>query len=219
MSHQFTVTPARVIEILSIAGMPSNGTPATLVCWAYADSLPAVAGLINIQSTATADAHHLKTKSASSSLWAETIDQGVFSQEIQHLTPISLATWFHAVGIFSDVSTRSVILNATNQVNGGSVVNASGMDKMMISWGPSGDRWEGKLAALGYWEAVLLAGEIASLAKGFPPRRIRPQSLKLYIPGIRECFNWSKVGPVYFGGVGDPNKPTHSTVQHRSYGF
>ena len=44
-------------------------------------------------------------------------------------------------------------------------------------------------AGAGIWNVALTAAEIASLAKGFSPRLIRPQSLAFYAPLIRETLD------------------------------
>ena len=44
---------------------------------------------------------------------------------------------------------------------------------------------DGRLAELAVWNAVLTAAEVASLAKGFRPQRIRPQSLVFCVPLLR----------------------------------
>jgi hypothetical protein len=43
----------------------------------------------------------------------------------------------------------------------------------------------GRIASCAYWDVELTQAEVSSLARGFPPRRIRPQSLKHYIPLLR----------------------------------
>lgn len=50
----------------------------------------------------------------------------------------------------------------------------------------SGDCVDGDLADVAYWDVALTAPEIASFMAGISPRMIRPQSLKMWIPSIRE---------------------------------
>lgn len=45
----------------------------------------------------------------------------------------------------------------------------------------------GKAAYIGYWDVALSAVEIASLGKGFSPRLARPQSLRFFLPGLRNA--------------------------------
>lgn len=69
------------------------------------------------------------------------------------------------------------------------------------------------------WNVALTDAEIASLVKGFPPRRVRPQSLQWYAPLVREPgirrMNKS-ASPGYFGpALGSPTIANHP----RTYGF
>lgn len=48
----------------------------------------------------------------------------------------------------------------------------------------------GAAACVAMWNVTLSDDEMNSLAKGFPPRRIRPQSLRMYAPLIRDLQAW-----------------------------
>lgn len=50
----------------------------------------------------------------------------------------------------------------------------------------------GDFAELGMWREALTAGEVNSLAKGFSPKKVRPQSLYTYIPLVREIQDIQK---------------------------
>jgi hypothetical protein len=43
-----------------------------------------------------------------------------------------------------------------------------------------------QIAEVGIWNADLTAAEIASLAKGMTPNKVRPQSLVFYAPLVRD---------------------------------
>ena len=51
---------------------------------------------------------------------------------------------------------------------------------------------DGQIAEAAIWNVALTDGEIASLAKGFKPTRIRPQSLVFYAPLIRNLQDTRK---------------------------
>lgn len=57
----------------------------------------------------------------------------------------------------------------------------------------------GLMADVAAWNVVLTDAELESLRKGFSPRRIRPQSLKLFLPMVRDTNDrkgnaWTVVG-------------------------
>jgi hypothetical protein len=50
-----------------------------------------------------------------------------------------------------------------------------------------GDYFAGDVAEVGVWSVALTDDEVASHAKGFSAKRIRPQSLVFYAPLIRNA--------------------------------
>lgn len=40
---------------------------------------------------------------------------------------------------------------------------------------------------IAYWDVQLNADELAALGKGFSPAHIRPQSLRYFVPGLRNA--------------------------------
>lgn len=65
-------------------------------------------------------------------------------------------------------------------------------------------------AFIGYWDAELTAEEAAALGKGFSPRLIRPQSLKFFLPGLRDAN-------AVVGAVGTATSLTFSDDNPRIY--
>jgi hypothetical protein len=47
----------------------------------------------------------------------------------------------------------------------------------------------GSLAEVGIWNAALTAAEVLSLARGMSPSLIRPQSLTIYAPLVRDLID------------------------------
>lgn len=75
------------------------------------------------------------------------------------------------------------------------------------------DRMTGDAAMAAVWEAELSDAEFVSLANGFPPRRVRPQSLIFYAPLLRQVFDWR-------GLIATLTDAGTSVADHpRSYGF
>jgi hypothetical protein len=54
---------------------------------------------------------------------------------------------------------------------------------------PLSELQDGRTAEVGIWNAALTAAEIASLAKGMTPDKIRPQSLVFYAPLVRDLID------------------------------
>lgn len=101
-------------------------------------------------------------------------------------TGYAINTWQHAVGVFASATDRRVYLN------GGSVgANSTsripvGIDATYIGTGNAitlpNSPMAGRIAEAGIWNVELNTSEIAALAKGVSPLRIRPNALVAYWP-------------------------------------
>jgi hypothetical protein len=98
-------------------------------------------------------------------------------------------TWDHGCAVVAGAASRivyrdggspgsnevSITLDQLNSTQiGGRISNAT--PQLFFSGG---------LAEIAIWNAALTADEAKSLAKGFKPSRVRPQSLVLYMPAVR----------------------------------
>jgi hypothetical protein len=82
-------------------------------------------------------------------------------------------------------STRTVYLNAANNATVTGTRTPTGLNRTtIIPTSTNAATLDGADVAI--WNVVLNIEEIESLAKGFKPHRIRPQSLVFYAPLVRE---------------------------------
>jgi hypothetical protein len=101
----------------------------------------------------------------------------------------TINNWHHAGGVWPNADSRTAYLNGvagTEDTTSTSTVVTDGFDI-----GRSGDstpvqHTSGLLAELAVWNVALTAAEMAILAAGFSPLLVRPESLALYVPGVRE---------------------------------
>lgn len=94
---------------------------------------------------------------------------------------------------------------ASNQLTIGSGIIFSGTYAEYIT---------GDACMVGLWSVALTDDECASLGKGFPPRRIRPQSLVRCLPLVRDAIDIRKGGSLTLSGT-----PPGVSVHARSYGL
>lgn len=106
----------------------------------------------------------------------------------------NLNAWNMATAVGTSSTSRTAYIN-----NGGSATNTSprvidtpvrwliGASFTTIEILPT---FEGRVAEIGMWNAVLTAAEITSLYKGQKPTGIRPANLKLYLPLIRDVQDY-----------------------------
>ena len=102
---------------------------------------------------------------------------------------LTSAVWQSGQVIFESTVSRSVRLNNDNiQTNTASVLQPS-VDRFSIGAGVrqtvSGPL-NGRAAEVAIWNVALTDAEMSTLAKGFKPTRVRPQSLVFYAPLVRD---------------------------------
>jgi hypothetical protein len=100
-----------------------------------------------------------------------------------------LNQWTHGLGQFSSNASRTVYANGTAGNTQTTSRGISGHNNLNIGalWTTTlGSYLTGKAAEVALWDVALNTDEIASLSKGFKPFRIRPQSLRYYIPLVRD---------------------------------
>lgn len=115
----------------------------------------------------------------------------------QNTVPVSSSAWIHLAATWDgalNVSGSVMYRNGTAEASyvqsdaGTAPIASDAAGDFAIGNRSSGtfDRGlDGRLAELAVWNAALTPAEIASLAKGFRPQRVRPQSLVFCVPLLR----------------------------------
>lgn len=118
-------------------------------------------------------------------------------------TGYSINTWHHAACRASSATSADAYIDGGSKGSNTSSNTPLGIDTVNIGGkeilGANDNHFAGRLAELGIWNVALTDEEIAALAKGSSPLRIRPESLKGYWP---------------FYGVGSPEPDYSSAGQH-----
>lgn len=115
----------------------------------------------------------------------QTVNQGILATSIFGGS-VAINTWTHIAGMARSSADRSVFVDASETNDTTSNAGLDVFNRMQIG------QFQGRQANFALWSVVLTAAEIASLSKGFSPRRVRPQSLLAYAPLIREAVEWAK---------------------------
>lgn len=92
-------------------------------------------------------------------------------------------TWHHACAVFASSTDRRIFLDGGSKATEATDVTPAGID--LLSLGRSGDSTptnylKGYLAEVGVWTEALTDVEVAILANGTPPDRVRRQNLVHY---------------------------------------
>lgn len=134
----------------------------------------------------------------------------------------SINTWHAIAGRANSATALDVSLDGTQTAGAATSVSFKSIIELQIGARATPSitlPMAGACACAAVWDALLDDAELVSLAKGFSPRRIRPQSLKLYVPMVR-AFSvpfWSVAAatPSLADAVGTSTPSEHP----RSYGF
>ena len=120
-----------------------------------------------------------------------TYGSGNNSRVLQNITG-----WNHIAYVFdgtlSSGNRITGYVNGTSQIissdsSGTATNNTVSLDNFGIGKDGGNNRWSnGDFADLGVWQAALTSGEVASLAKGMTCDKVRPQSLVIYTPLVRD---------------------------------
>lgn len=133
----------------------------------------------------------------------------------------SINTWHALAGRAISATALDVSLDGTPTAGGSTSVAFKSLTNIQIGAraNPSIDSpMAGACACAAVWSAQLDDAELVSLAKGFSPRRVRPQSLTLYAPLVR-AFNvpfWPAAAAT--PDLGDTVGTSTPSPHPRSYG-
>lgn len=101
---------------------------------------------------------------------------------------VTAGSWQSCVGVEDSSASREVLVDAVSKATDGTSSSPTGTNAIYVGVRNSnglGFFAGGAIADVAVWNVALTDAEIASLAKGFSPRRIRPQSLVFYAPLLR----------------------------------
>jgi hypothetical protein len=141
---------------------------------------------------------------------------GAAAAGANHASAYSANTLYHMCAVKASDTSHSIFRDGTGKVT--SATSVAGANKSRIALGAywssglASNMLSGQVAMAAFWQTGLTDSEVASLAKGFSPRRIRPQHLVFYAPLVRNVFDWRR-------GEGFIDSGSGVSAHPRSYGF
>ena len=172
------------------ASAPVTSYPLTIACWVNPSVLTAGV-LISVGISGGSDRFQIYIDSANSKRVATLISASGSTVETYVSGTYSTGSWFHAASVFTSSSARSAYYNGILGTGGfpsGTPLTPSGLNRINIGARYNttlGGYASGSIAEVGVWNVALTADEIASLAKGFPCRLVRPSALQFYSRLVR----------------------------------
>lgn len=96
--------------------------------------------------------------------------------------------WHLLIGEFASATSRTARIDGTTGSADTTNVNPTGITQINVAVlnEAFGSYFSGSVCRAAGWAATLTDGEKDVLQRGFSPRRIRPQSLRFYIPLVRD---------------------------------
>jgi hypothetical protein len=178
-------------QYLGNTNAPISAYGMSVACWFYITDSTANRILFT-QTDADTDGHYFSLRAglAGNDNISAVIDAGGAQGVANTTTSFNDNTWHHAGASFTSDILRTAYLDGSGKGTDATDVGAfpgGGQDRMSIglNWrlNPVG-YFDGYIAELGLWDAVLSDAEFAVLAKGYSPLFVRPQSLVAYWPLI-----------------------------------
>lgn len=167
---------------------PVGGTlPITIACWARPTAVAVTQGLIELKNVGRTQFFLMYFgNDAAPNEPLFVYQSGATTGSQGSKTRYAANTWNHCASLYSSTTSRTSLLDGASGTTNTTNTGASSVADMIIaSNGSISALLNGRMAEVAIWSANLNAAEIVSLAKGFKPTRIRPQSLVFYAPLVR----------------------------------
>lgn len=171
-------------QLLSFTPITAPTVPLTLAVWAEPNATNSQYRLLRINATNSA-ALYIQIFDANINFVSRT-SAGVFDNATTAVW--TSVQWAHFLGVASATNSRTVYFNGGSAVTN-TATNATTTFDTAVQVGIQNNpaiTQIFKVAMIAAWSVALTTAEITSLAKGFAPNRIRPQSLVFYAPLIRD---------------------------------
>lgn len=171
-----------------------TAVPITMAAWFYADSNTVNQTILGVTASGATNARFTLQCQNTGYLRAA-VQAGGSTAGADTTATINTGAWQHGAAVFTGNASRTVYLDgANNATNTTSLTpSAAALNRTNV-----GTQWrnqarenyfDGRVAEAAVWNVALNASEIAALATGLRPSLVRPQSLVLYVPIIRDVLD------------------------------
>lgn len=179
MARQLVRASSQWIHHAAASGVTAY--PVTLAAWVYPDTLPAVAWVCQVGSSSTA---YVGIPTVATVVRAQ-VANGLATLAASPSSTMVTGQWQHVCAVFQASGAGSLAIYHNGVSVGTNTNNRAWPTQSAVRVGAALDNanpWDGKIAEFGVWNVALTVDEIASLAKGVPPSRMRPEALRVYWP-------------------------------------
>jgi hypothetical protein len=169
-------------EYLDHAAAVVTAAPLTMACWFRPDMASADLTLMAALNSAGSNTFRLAARGNDAGdpvSWRVTAGGSLVAADTT--TGFSSGTWHHACGVEASSNSRRVYLDGGGKGTNTSSRTPSGINQTRVGFGNSA-YMDGRIAEAAIWNAALSDEEVASLARGCCPLKVRPASLVAWWP-------------------------------------
>lgn len=170
-------------DILTNTGAtPVSATPLTMACWFRCTQTTAANGLVAVGVNGSNDYHSLLINGAAAGDPVQARTNGVAASSS---TGYSVNTWHHACGVYASATDRRAFIDGGSKGTNATSATPTTPTKIFVGCRPQAANdlfFSGRICEVALWSAALEDVEVAVLAKGLSPLRVRPDSLVAYYP-------------------------------------
>lgn len=177
-------------DYITGAATLSAAYPVTMNVWFYPPT--GIGGLIDMVAVgngSNTSHHRLRINNTLLRVSAATVDTGNATTTVATSANYTASAWNMATYVCTSATSRTVYVNAGSSVTTAVSRTVTAPTNWLIggyyAFASPIPLYEGYLAEFSVWDAALTADEITSLYRGAKADGIRPQSLKVYVPLVR----------------------------------
>lgn len=172
---------AASFQYLGIGTAPVTAAPMTLACFTKPTALAAIIP-IALSHPAPSLGWFQILQNANGTAYANQYDGTNFGLALSSGV-VTAGRWNHLCAVFTSNSSRAMFINGANKGTDTTAVTTSSLTQFCIGIEPNtGGYYNGNIAGVAVWNVALTDAEVAMLASGISPLRIRPWSIVFYAP-------------------------------------
>lgn len=162
-----------------------NSRPLTISLWFRPNGISGTTGLFSMANAAGTERYVVFQSSEVFDVYEDPAGSRATASGIVN------GAWNHGAGVYFGTNLRLAYLNGVAGAVSGSGASPTAATRSAIggrynSSSPPGLLYNGDVAEVAIWSAELAAAEILSLSKGVSPMLVRPDSLRHYLPLVRD---------------------------------
>ncbi len=177
-------------DYISGAATLSAAYPVTMNVWFYPPTgVGGLLDMVGVGNDSDISNHRLRMNNTTIRVSAATTDTGNGTTAVTATVNFTASAWNMATYVCTSATSRTVYVNAGSSATTAVSRTVTAPTDWLIggryAFATPIPLYEGYLAEFSVWDAELTADEITSLYRGAKADGIRPQSLKVYVPLVR----------------------------------